>query len=58
MTNMRRLEKLVAELPEAVRVDLEEWGDHPPSGCAASVARSDYSEVASGVSAWLRDQGR
>jgi predicted DNA-binding protein (MmcQ/YjbR family) len=26
---MRRLEKLVAELPEAVRVDVEEWGNHP-----------------------------
>ena len=29
MSNMRRLEKLVTELPEAVRVDVEEWGDHP-----------------------------
>jgi len=29
MTNMARLEKLVAELPEAVRVDVEAWGDHP-----------------------------
>ena len=29
MCNMRRLEKLVAELPEVVRIDVEEWGDHP-----------------------------
>lgn len=29
MSNMSRLERLVAELPEAVRVDIEEWGDHP-----------------------------
>lgn len=28
-TNMVRLEALVAELPEAERVDVEEWGDHP-----------------------------
>lgn len=28
-TNMARLEAIVAELPEAVRVDVEEWGDHP-----------------------------
>ncbi|MBJ8344516.1 MmcQ/YjbR family DNA-binding protein [Antrihabitans sp. YC2-6] len=27
--NMRRLEEFVAELPEAVRVDIEEWGGHP-----------------------------
>ena len=26
---MARLEALVAELPEAVRVDVAEWGDHP-----------------------------
>ena len=26
---MSRLEAVVAELPEAVRVDVEEWGDHP-----------------------------
>jgi predicted DNA-binding protein (MmcQ/YjbR family) len=26
---MSRLERLVAELPEAERVDIEEWGDHP-----------------------------
>lgn len=26
---MRRLEQIVAELPEAERVDVEEWGDHP-----------------------------
>ncbi len=29
MTNMARLEKLVSRLPEAVRVDVAEWGDHP-----------------------------
>src|SRR5215831_106227 len=29
MTNMARLEKLIAVLPEAVRVDVEAWGDHP-----------------------------
>ena len=26
---MARLEAVVAELPEAVRVDVEEWGGHP-----------------------------
>jgi predicted DNA-binding protein (MmcQ/YjbR family) len=26
---MARLEAIVAELPEAVRVDVAEWGDHP-----------------------------
>jgi predicted DNA-binding protein (MmcQ/YjbR family) len=29
MTNMERLERIVARLPEAERVDIEEWGDHP-----------------------------
>ena len=29
MTNMERLEAIVARLPEAQRVDVEEWGDHP-----------------------------
>jgi predicted DNA-binding protein (MmcQ/YjbR family) len=29
MSNMTRLEQLVATLPEAVRVDVAEWGDHP-----------------------------
>jgi predicted DNA-binding protein (MmcQ/YjbR family) len=29
MSNMQELERIVAELPEAVRVDIEEWGDHP-----------------------------
>jgi YjbR len=29
MTNMARLERIVAELPEAERVDVAEWGDHP-----------------------------
>ena len=28
-TNMARLQAVVAELPEAERVDVEEWGDHP-----------------------------
>ncbi len=28
-TNMQRLEALVATLPEAVRVDIEEWGGEP-----------------------------
>jgi predicted DNA-binding protein (MmcQ/YjbR family) len=28
-TNMDRLERIVAELPEAARVDVAEWGDHP-----------------------------
>ncbi len=28
-SNMKRLEALVAKLPEAARVDVEEWGDHP-----------------------------
>ncbi len=27
--NLRRLERVVAELPEAQRVDVEAWGDHP-----------------------------
>jgi predicted DNA-binding protein (MmcQ/YjbR family) len=26
---MSRLERIVAELPEAERVDIAEWGDHP-----------------------------
>jgi predicted DNA-binding protein (MmcQ/YjbR family) len=27
--NMERIEKIVAGLPEAERVDIAEWGDHP-----------------------------
>lgn len=29
MDSMERLEAIVAELPEAERVDIAEWGDHP-----------------------------
>lgn len=29
MANMARLEAIVARLPEAERVDIAEWGDHP-----------------------------
>ena len=29
MTNMERLEQIVAKLPEAVRVDIEAWGGEP-----------------------------
>jgi predicted DNA-binding protein (MmcQ/YjbR family) len=29
MNNMDRLERIAAALPEAQRVDVEEWGDHP-----------------------------
>ena len=29
MTNLSRLEKIVAKLPEAQRVDIEAWGDEP-----------------------------
>lgn len=29
MTNMDRLERIAARLPEAERVDIEQWGDHP-----------------------------
>ena len=29
MTKMARLEAMVARLPDAQRVDIEEWGDHP-----------------------------
>jgi predicted DNA-binding protein (MmcQ/YjbR family) len=29
MTNMDRLEAMVAKLPESERVDIIEWGDHP-----------------------------
>ena len=29
MANMDRLERIVAGLPEAERVDIAEWGDHP-----------------------------
>jgi predicted DNA-binding protein (MmcQ/YjbR family) len=29
MDNMQRLERIVARLPEAERVDIEAWGDHP-----------------------------
>jgi predicted DNA-binding protein (MmcQ/YjbR family) len=28
-TRMQRLERIVADLPEAERVDIAEWGDHP-----------------------------
>ncbi len=30
--NMERLEAIVARLPEAERVDIAEWGDHPTFG--------------------------
>ena len=29
MGNMERLERIIGRLPEAERVDIEEWGDHP-----------------------------
>ncbi|HEV7626202.1 MAG TPA: MmcQ/YjbR family DNA-binding protein [Streptomyces sp.] len=29
MSNMDRLEQIAARLPEAERVDIEQWGDHP-----------------------------
>ena len=29
MSNMKRIEQIVASLPEAERVDIEEWGGHP-----------------------------
>ena len=29
ISNMERLERIVARLPEAERVDIAEWGDHP-----------------------------
>jgi predicted DNA-binding protein (MmcQ/YjbR family) len=29
MNNMDRLEQIASTLPEAERVDIEEWGDHP-----------------------------
>jgi predicted DNA-binding protein (MmcQ/YjbR family) len=29
MNNMERLEQIASTLPEAERVDIEEWGDHP-----------------------------
>ena len=29
MDNMERIERIVAKLPEAARVDVAEWGDHP-----------------------------
>ncbi len=29
MDNMERLERIVGRLPEAERVDIAEWGDHP-----------------------------
>ena len=29
MTNTQRLEWIVSKLPEAERVDIAEWGDHP-----------------------------
>ncbi len=29
ISNMDRLERIVARLPEAQRVDIPEWGDHP-----------------------------
>jgi hypothetical protein len=32
MDNMSRLERIVAQLPEATRVDVEEWEGHPAFG--------------------------
>jgi len=29
MGNMERLERIIARLPQAERVDVAEWGDHP-----------------------------
>jgi predicted DNA-binding protein (MmcQ/YjbR family) len=29
VSNMARLERIVARLPEAERIDVAEWGDHP-----------------------------
>jgi hypothetical protein len=29
MNNLPRLEEIVSRLPEAKRVDIEAWGDHP-----------------------------
>jgi predicted DNA-binding protein (MmcQ/YjbR family) len=29
VTNMARLEQIIAKLPDAERVDVAEWGDHP-----------------------------
>ncbi|WP_228769848.1 MmcQ/YjbR family DNA-binding protein [Actinokineospora alba] len=29
MDNMKRVERIIAALPEAERVDVEAWGDHP-----------------------------
>ena len=29
MSHMRRLEAVISKLPEAVRVNVAEWGDHP-----------------------------
>jgi hypothetical protein len=29
MNNMDRLEQIASALPEAERVDIEQWGDHP-----------------------------
>ena len=29
MNNMDRLERIASSLPEAERVDIAEWGDHP-----------------------------
>ena len=29
MGNLERIEQIVADLPEATRVDIEEWGGHP-----------------------------
>lgn len=37
LSNMDRLEAIVARLPEAERVDIAEWGDPEPpgrSGCS------------------------
>jgi hypothetical protein len=39
MNDMRRLARLIAELPEAVRVDVETWGDHPTFAPARSPLR-------------------
>ena len=39
---MERLEELVATLPEAVRVDIENWGGKPARGCSTSIRERDH----------------
>ena len=46
MDNMERLERIVGRLPEAERVDIAEWGDHPT--CRVSGKNFVFSDQSAG----------